>query len=175
ASIRRLSEVGMDVIAEHEKELTSYALRRMNELPGIEIYGSRDPERLEDRLGVITFNVEGMYHGKVASILGFEGGIAVRHGCFCAHPYVLRLLDMEDAEYERYRQQVLRGERSQLPGMVRVSFGCYNTTEEIDYLIEMLQQVVSGAYAGEYVYHADINMYVPQGFDLGLVGEMFTL
>jgi selenocysteine lyase/cysteine desulfurase len=175
ASIRRLSQVGMELIAEHEKALTSYALRRMSELPGIEIYGSRDPERLEDRLGVITFNVQGMYHGKVASILGFEGGIAVRHGCFCAHPYVLRLLDMEDAEYEQYRQQVLRGERSQMPGMVRVSFGCYNTTEDVDYLMEMLQRVVSGTYAGEYVYHADINMYVPQGFDMGLVGEMFTL
>jgi selenocysteine lyase/cysteine desulfurase len=175
ASIHVLSEVGMDRIAAHEKELTSYALDRMRDLDGVALYGSDDPDGVEDRLGVLPFTVHGMPHGKVAAILSMEGGIGVRNGCFCAHPYVLRLLDVSGGEYESYKQLVLEGDRSTLPGLVRVSFGCYNTAEEVDWLVEMLQRVVEGRYEGDYVVDRSTGSYFPRGFDALAMERRFVL
>lgn len=175
ASIRVLSGVGMDRIAAHEKELTSYAIRRMAELDGVTLYGSRDPDRVEDRLGVLPFTVDGVPHGKVAAILSMEGAIGVRNGCFCAHPYVLQLLGVSDAEYRSYKRQVLKGDRSTLPGLVRVSFGCYNTVEEIDWLVEMLQRITAGDYEDDYVVDAPSGAYLPQDFDTSVMEESFRL
>ena len=86
ASIRILEELGMDAVAAHEAELTSYALQQLNMLEGITIYGSDDPQRTEDRLGVISFAVDGMDHAQVASILGFEGGIRGSQWVFLCPP-----------------------------------------------------------------------------------------
>jgi cysteine desulfurase / selenocysteine lyase len=175
ASIRRLSDVGMDAVAAHEMGLTRHALRRLAGVKGIRVYGSRDPERLDDRLGVIPITVDGIPHGKVAAILGFEAGIGVRDGCFCAHPYVLRLLAVGDREYGRYRDDVLNRDRSALPGLVRVSFGCYNTEDEVDYLIEWLERIVAGDYCGDYVVDKASGTYVPRQFDPAILGRCFSV
>jgi selenocysteine lyase/cysteine desulfurase len=174
ASIGILSEVGMDAIADHEAELTSYALAKLDELREVTVFGSRDPHRLSDRLGVITFVVDGMPHGKVAAIMGFEGGIGVRNGCFCAHPYVLKLLEVSDEEYRAHRERVLAHDRSTLPGMVRVSFGCYNTFEEVDRFVEMLRRVIAGTYIGDYAVDERTGQYYPRDFDPSVIDRYFT-
>lgn len=146
-----LMERGMENLERHEEELTAYALRRMQEVPGIRIYGSADPGRTSDRLGVITFNVGDLPHGLVAAILAQEGGIGVRNGCFCAHPYVVGLLGLTEAEYAQHRTAILRGERAQVPGMVRASFGVYTTTDDVDALVTMLHRIAAGDYRSGYV------------------------
>ena len=175
ASIQVLSATGMDRIAAHEKELTSYAVRRMVELDGVTLHGSRDPDRVEDRLGVVPFTVDGVSHGKVAAILSMEGAIGVRNGCFCAHPYVLQLLGISGPEYHAYKERVLSGDRSTLPGLVRVSFGCYNTREEIDWLVEMLERITAGDYQDDYVVDASSGEHFPSEFDTSIVEESFRI
>jgi selenocysteine lyase/cysteine desulfurase len=175
ASIKVLSQVGMETIAAHEKELTRYTLQKLNQLDGIKLYGSNDPERLDDRLGVISFEVEGMPHSKVAAILGFEGGIGVRNGCFCAHPYILRLMKVSEQRARTHQEQVLNGDRSQLPGLVRASFGCYNTREEIDHLIEMLKRINRGDYRGDYVQDRGTGDFLPRNYDPTQLKGFFAL
>lgn len=175
AGMRRLSEVGMEAIAGHEKALTAYTLRRLQELPQITVYGSADPQRLDDRLGVISFNVQGMHHGKVAAILGFEGGIAVRHGCFCAHPFVVQLLGLDEAAQEAFRAEIEEGDRREMPGLVRVSFGCYNNREDVDHLLHHLQRICDGAYDGDYVVDPASGTYLPRGFDMDLIHHAFSI
>lgn len=175
ASIRILSQLGMDRIAAHEAELTSYTLRKLNELDGITVYGSNDPGRTDDRLGVIAFEIDGITHGKAAAILGFEGGIGVRNGCFCAHPYILRLLDVQNDEYQAFKSRVLNHDRSDLPGLIRVSFGCYNTEEEVDLLIEMLARILAGDYMGDYRVDKATGFYWPQQFDPTVINHYFEL
>jgi cysteine desulfurase / selenocysteine lyase len=165
AALHRLMDAGMESIAAHEADLTRYALRCLNVLPGIRIYGTADPDRVADRLGVITFDVAGMQHGKVAAILGYEGGIGVRDGCFCAHPYVLRLLKISPEEFELFRGRVLHKDRTDLPGMLRMSFGCYNNATDVDRLVEMLTRVIAGDYRGDYVSDPHSGSYAPRGFD----------
>ena len=112
--------------------LTTYALERLHSLPGISLYGASDPHRTHDRVGVIAFNLPPMHHALVAAILGYEGGIGVRSGCFCAQPYVARLLERSEPDQAFWHRARLNRDRSRRPGMVRISLGIYNTPEDID-------------------------------------------
>jgi len=143
----------------------------LQEIDGVEVYGLTDPERVSERVGVIPFNVRGADHYKVAAVLSFEGGIGVRNGCFCAHPYILRLLQVSGNEAVRHQQDILNGTRVGLPGLVRMSFGCYNTIEEVDHAADLLGRIAAGKVAGDYEqdelsgeywprdYHADYERY----------------
>ena len=162
---RTLMAVGMDAIAAHEAELVAYTLERLGRLPGIRLYGETDPARAAEKVGVIPFNVEGVSHFLVAAILGYEGGIGVRSGCFCAHPYVVHLLQLDEAESARWRDHLLAGDKSDMPGMVRASFGCYNNTDDVDRLVEMLERIGRGDYRGDYVLDAHSGEYHPRGFE----------
>lgn len=175
ASIRVLQQVGMDAIAAHEKHLMRHALEKLGALAEVTLYGSADPDRVDDRVGVIPFNVEGLPHAKAAAILGFEGGIGVRNGCFCAHPYILRLLDVSDDEARQVRTAMHERDRSAVPGLVRASFGCYNTTEEVDVFVEMLARIIDGDYEGDYVLDRPTGDYTPRGFDPAVLRHHFEL
>ncbi|MFZ0391684.1 MAG: aminotransferase class V-fold PLP-dependent enzyme [Calditrichia bacterium] len=163
-TILLLQEIGMEQVAEHERVLTRYALEQMREIPGLTIYGRTDPEITENRLGVIAFNVNEMPHAQTAAILNYEGGIAVRNGCFCAHPYIKILLGLSEEESLRLEQEMLQGDRSNLPGAVRASFGIYNTTEEIDHFIQVLKRVAGRDYQGDYELNRERGEYHPRGY-----------
>lgn len=151
AAAAQLEAIGMETVAAHEAELTAYALQRLVEIPGIHIYGDPNPQTADQRLGVIPINLEGMPHFLVAAILGHEFGIGVRNGCFCAHPYLLHLLGYDENEAERIRQQMITGDRRNAPGMVRISFGLYNTLSDIDRLMDALHAIRTGRYQGQYI------------------------
>jgi len=114
-----LMKIGMQNIRQHEKQLTHYMIKLMDEeLEGfVEHYGPRD---VELRGGIVPFNVKGMNHHAVAAFLDTEG-IAVRSGLHCAHPLHYRL---------------------GLKGTVRASLYIYNTKEEIEYFIEVLKKLM---------------------------------
>lgn len=145
-----LQKVGLENIANHEAQLVSYAIQKLKEIKRIDIYGDASPENVANRLGVIPFNVHGMPHGLVAAILGAEWGIGVRNGCFCAHPYIIRLLGLSPQEIASYGSSAMKDNRSSLPGMVRVSFGLYNTNKEVDRLVDALVHIVAGRFEGNY-------------------------
>ena len=81
---------------------------------------------------VATFTVAGLHHALVAARLSVEYGIGVRHGCFCAHPYLLRLLDLTPGEVADYHAAVRAGDRRAVPGAVRASAGLSTSTADID-------------------------------------------
>jgi selenocysteine lyase/cysteine desulfurase len=160
-----LEEIGMDALARHEAELTAHALRRLSEIDGVEVYGLIDPDGASERVGVIPLNVRGVDHYKVAAVLSFEGGIAVRNGCFCAHPYILRLLKVPGEEALRHQQDIIDGTRVGLPGLVRISFGCYNTIEEVDHAMDILARIAAGDIEGEYEQDPGSGAYWPRGYE----------
>ena len=113
-----LNALGMDNVHAHEQQLVAYALDRLSQVPGLAIVG---PKRVEDRGGVVAFNLPGVHPHDVATILDSEG-ICVRAGYHCAMPL-----------HERYG----------LAATARASFYVYNTPEEIDKLVETLDKVRS--------------------------------
>lgn len=151
AAIRALQGMGMATIAQHEAELTDHALRRLAQVPGLRLYGDTQPARAASRLGVIPFNLVTRSHFLVASLLSAEHGIGVRNGCFCAHPYLMHLLGLTPTAAQAFRRQMAAGDRRGMPGMVRVSFGLYNTIEDVDRLVDALQQIAHGRVRGRYV------------------------
>lgn len=165
AAAKALLKIGMDNVAEHERVLTAYCLERLRSIPGVTVYGETDPARAEEKVGVIPFNLEGVPHFLLSAILGYEGGIGVRSGCFCAHPYVVHLLNLSDEEAESWRTQLLAGDKSNMPGMVRISFGCYNTMEDVDKLIEMVEKISRGEYQGKYRLVKKSGEYIPENYD----------
>ena len=109
-----VSAIGMDNIAAYEHELTTYAMQRMKEIPGMRIFGEA-----EHKGGVISFLVGDIHHFDMGTLLD-RLGIAVRTGHHCAEPLMHRL---------------------GIEGTVRASFGMYNTKEEVDALVAGIERV----------------------------------
>ena len=109
-----VSAIGIDNIAAHEHELTTYAMQRMKEIPGMRIFGEA-----EHKGGVISFLVGDIHHFDMGTLLD-RLGIAVRTGHHCAEPLMHRL---------------------GIEGTVRASFGMYNTKEEVDALVAGIERV----------------------------------
>ncbi len=159
--IEILQEVGMDTIAHHEAQVLEYAYSKLTRIPRLQLYGPLDD--LTNKVGVITFNIEGLDHSLVAAIASIEGGIGLRDGCFCAHPYVKRLLKTTPAQDEYYTNRLIAGIRSEMPGMVRASLGAYNNEEDIDVLCTMLERIARGEYKGEYLVDEASGVYTAKG------------
>jgi len=68
----------------------------------------------------------------------------VGHGCFCAHPYVMRLLGLTREQVRRYRAQMRHGDRSAAPGAVRASTSLNTTEGDIDRLLDAVERVAYG-------------------------------
>lgn len=139
AALRWLARNDFKRITAYEAALTEYAYERLKTVPGLILYGP--PPKRYPRIGVISFNLEGIPHGLVAAFLAFEAGIGVRHGCFCARPYVHHLLGLSKSAILSYENLAKAGRKCLLPGMVRVSFGFYNTKNEIDLLVDALKDL----------------------------------
>ncbi|QDT87252.1 aminotransferase class V-fold PLP-dependent enzyme [Gimesia chilikensis] len=112
-AIEYVNQLGFDVIAEQEHQLSQYAMEQLQSVPGLEIYG---PQELEQRGAIFSFNIAGAHPEDLATLLDRKG-IAVRHGHHCTMPL----------------HQLL-----QIPASVRASLTFYNTTEDIDALIEAI-------------------------------------
>jgi selenocysteine lyase/cysteine desulfurase len=159
-----LEEIGMGALADHEAELTAYLLSKLAGVDGVKVYGVSDPAHVSEKVGVVPFGVHGMNHHLVAAILSAEGGIGVRNGCFCAHPYLLELLEVPPDRAKAHQEEIRNGIRADLPGMVRVSFGCYNDMSEVDWLVEVLERIVRREHQGHYVQDPASGEFSAKGF-----------
>jgi len=135
-AIKTINGANMNVIHKYEQHLIDYAIQGLSTIPGLKIYSCDDGQA--DRVSLISFNVEDIHHSLLAEILSQEAGIASRNGLFCAHPYVARLLNLSNEDFQYYQTH----EDAAIPGMVRISFGLYNTCREIDILLNLLANVV---------------------------------
>lgn len=116
AAIDFVLECRLSLINKHELQLTKYVLSRLSSDPNIKLYGPAD---LADRGPVVAFNVDGIHPHDVASILS-EEGVAIRSGHHCAQP-LMKVLGVD--------------------AVCRVSFGIYNTREEVDRLMKGIEKV----------------------------------
>ncbi len=166
AAIRQLQAVDMEAVAQHEAQLTAYALPRLARVPGLRIFGDVDPHNAANRLGVIPILLDSLPHFLLAAVLSYEFGIGVRNGCFCAHPYLLALLGINDEKARDVRQQILMNDRRNVPGLVRISFGLYNQPEEIDCLVDALQHIARGEYRGAYIQDMASGDFTPKNWQM---------
>jgi len=100
AAIEELNGLGWDAIRAHDDDMAGRLREGLLGIDGVRLLG---PSAQPGGLPVASFVVDGMSHALVAARLSAEHAIGVRHGCFCAHPYLLRLLGLDAAEVDDYR------------------------------------------------------------------------
>jgi len=103
----------METVRSHEEEIAAYALERLSEVPGLRVFG---PSPSPNRLGPVSFELEGVHAHDVSEILD-RHGVAVRAGHHCAQPLMDRL---------------------GIAATARASFGVYTIPAEIDRLVDGL-------------------------------------
>jgi selenocysteine lyase/cysteine desulfurase len=154
AAMDELERIGWETVRAHEGALSARLYDGLRAIDGIDVLGPRaEPGPAdEEGLAVATFTVAGMHHALVAARLSAEYGIGVRHGCFCAHPYLIRLLGIGERGVAEARDAVRRGDRSGIPGAVRASCGLGTSAEDVDTLLVALAELADGRPApGPYV------------------------
>ena len=138
-----LQSIGLDLIREEERALTSRALVGLAQIPGIRIFGIKDPDspRFHQKGGVIAFEIKGIFANKVSRELAERGGIGVRSGCHCAHLLVKHLLNVPPLleKFQRLIATLYRG--IVFPGIARVSLGIGNSEEDIDRFVKVLSKI----------------------------------
>ncbi len=150
AAIEALSALGWGAVAAHEEALGRHLAEALRGIDRVRLLGplGSDGGHAEadgtETLPVATFTVEGMHHALVAARLSAEYGVAVRHGCFCAHPYVIRLLGLPDQVVHDYRDEVLRGDHRNVPGAVRASAGLGTSGADVDTLVSAVADLAGG-------------------------------
>ena len=115
AAVEYLESIGMDQITDHEKELTSYALNKLQTINNIKIHGSGN-----NRIGVVSFNIENIHPHDLAQFLN-EYNIALRVGHHCAQPLLSKLNETATARLSTY---------------------LYNDEQDIDKLCTALQEII---------------------------------
>jgi len=131
AAIDQLEALGWPAVTVHDEKLAGALRRGLAAIPGVHLLG---PDLGTETLPVATFTVDGLPHSLVAARLSFEDAIGVRHGCFCAHPYLVRLLGLAPGEVAEHRARARRGDRSQMPGAVRASLGVNASAADVERL-----------------------------------------
>jgi selenocysteine lyase/cysteine desulfurase len=142
AAIDELCRIGWDAIAAHDRALYERMRTGLVAIPGVTVLGPAAGEGVG--LPLVTFTVDGVPHSLVAARLSAEHAIGVRHGCFCAHPYLVRLLGLDSEGIARHWEAVRRGDRRAMPGAVRASAGLSTTLEDIDRLVDAVADIASG-------------------------------
>jgi cysteine desulfurase/selenocysteine lyase len=115
AAVDYLSKIGMEAIADHERQLVTYALQRLIEIPGVTVLGSGENQRG----GVTSFTLAGIHPHDISQILD-SYGIAIRAGHHCAMPL-----------HDKFH----------ISASARASYYLYNTTSEIDRLVDAIYKV----------------------------------
>jgi cysteine desulfurase/selenocysteine lyase len=117
-AVRYLQSVGYEFIGSHERQLTSHARQRIRNVPHVTVFG---PDNDSTTAPLVPFQVKALDPGAVAKTLAARANVIVRSGFHCAQP---------------------AHEELGIGPTVRVSFGLYNTTAEIDVMIEVLETLV---------------------------------
>ena len=116
AAVKYLSNLGMDTVFDHEKELTKYVFEQLKECSNVTIYGPMD---LSKKCGIVPFGLKGFSSHETAALFN-EYGIAIRSGYHCAQPL-----------HQHFK----------LESSARASFYLYNTKSEIDRFVKILKEL----------------------------------
>lgn len=155
--IKVKEQMGCDNIRKREEELLELAFKGLDNIPGLHILA----DQIRDRLGVISFYVDGIHYNLLVRLLNDLYGIQVRGGCACAGTYGHLLLEVSYEKSREITEKINHGDLSEKPGWVRWSLHPTTTDEEVNLLVSGLKYIVDniGALQKEYVYDNQRNVF----------------
>ncbi|MEZ5253611.1 MAG: aminotransferase class V-fold PLP-dependent enzyme [Microthrixaceae bacterium] len=146
AAIDTFETLRWEAIVEHELAMAKALRHGLAGIDGVTLLGPSvdHSSTASDTLAVAAFTIDAMAHPLVAARLSHEYGIGVRHGCFCAHPYLVRLLGLSGDETRRYRHDITVGDRRNIPGAVRASVAISATGADIERFLSAVDDLAGG-------------------------------
>ncbi|RIH65863.1 aminotransferase class V-fold PLP-dependent enzyme [Mariniphaga sediminis] len=150
-------EMEVEKMTEREKELLKLAFAGLDEIPGLKILA----DNVRDRLGVISFYIEGIHYNQVVQILNDRYGIQTRGGCACAGTYGHFLLEVTHEKSQEISEKISHGDLSEKPGWVRWSLHPTMLDAEVDLMIFALKDIVKNSrkYQADYIYDNRKNIF----------------
>jgi len=161
AALDFLDAVDLHEAEKREMRLFARLLRGLLDIPSVKLLG---PHSTKERVGVVSFSVGKWSPAALATALNAEHGVAVRHGCFCAHPYLMELLGVHAGPFI---EEIRRGGSTSapgIPGAVRASLGVYNDESDVDALLDAVTKLAARAPDSGYAWKPDREHWVPTPF-----------
>lgn len=146
-----------DKIHLREKELVSKTFERFKKIRGLHILAENQP----DRLGIISFYIDGLHYNLVVKLLSDRFGIQVRGGCACAGTYGHFLLDVTYEKSKTITELINHGDLSQKPGWIRLSLHPTMYDEELEFILDAIEQIalIGADWATDYSYDKHTNEF----------------
>ncbi len=150
-------QMGAENIKKREEELLIRAFAGLDEVPGLKILA----DNVRDRLGVISFYIEGIHYNLAVQILNDKYGIQTRGGCACAGTYGHFLLEVTYEKSQEITNKIDHGDLSEKPGWIRWSLHPTMTVAEVDLMITALKDIVENVelYRESYIYDNRKNIF----------------
>ena len=151
------NQMGTAEIKKRESYLTKRAFKSLETIDGLHILA----DNIRDRLGVISFYIEGIHYNLVVKLLNDKFGIQVRGGCACAGTYGHFLLDVSHEHSREITDKISHGDLSEKPGWVRLSLHPTMTNNELSIILDAIKQVAKHAreWEKDYLYDRHKNEY----------------
>lgn len=168
-------EMGVENMLEREKEIMNALWEGLTPIPNLHILA----DNIRDRMGIISFYIDGLHFNLAARLLNDRFGIQVRGGCSCAGTYGHYLLQVSREKSNEILYRVAAGDLSVKPGWVRLSIHPIMTDEEVQFMIHAIQELAVSfqEWAEDYRYDPATNEYVhikSEPFEAFLVDQWFS-
>jgi len=174
-AVRLKEEMGVQNILAREHEMLDVIFQRFDKIPQLSMLQSN----IRERLGVVSFNIEGMHYNLVVKMLNDRYGVQTRGGCACAGTYGHYLFYLTRVISRDVTNHIDKGDLSRKPGFVRLSVHPTMTDAEIGFICDAIGEVAvhGGEWAKDYAYDARSNEWIHRNdpaFASGLVQEWFS-
>ncbi|MFP9100765.1 aminotransferase class V-fold PLP-dependent enzyme [Flavobacterium sp. RHBU_24] len=175
-AVKLKEQMGVDNILNREHEITDYIFNALGNVPGINILAPQH----QDRLGVISFYIDGLHYNLGVKLLNDKFGIQTRGGCSCAGTYGHYLLHVDQEQSHLLTDKITAGDLIQKPGWIRMSIHPTTTNAEIQYVCDSIKSLAANheLWATDYNYVRGTNEFVHKKDNNpteALLKEWFTL
>jgi len=172
--VKLKEQMGVDNILDREHYMVNKAFSRLEKIKGLHILAGN----VKDRLGVISFYIDGLHYNLGVKLLNDCFGIQVRGGCSCAGTYGHYLLNVTQEYSRNITNEIDNGDFSHKPGWIRLSLHPTMTDETLDYILDAIEVLATDykKWENDYVYQSDTNEYKHKTYkatEEALIGKWF--
>jgi selenocysteine lyase/cysteine desulfurase len=167
-AVRLKDEMRVEVMQKREEAIAAYAMDALRAIPRVHVLAPG----CRHRLAILSFYVEDLHYNLVVRLLNDRFGVQSRGGCSCAGTYGHYLLNVDPQRSKHITDRIDRGDLSEKPGWVRLSFHPTTTMDEVGRCVEAVREIVEfGAdWAGDYTYSPHSNEYSHNGGSRAMQG-----
>lgn len=173
--IQLKEKMGVENILRREEEMLERIWQRLGRLPKLHILA----DNVRQRLGVVSFYIDGLHYNLGVKLLNDRFGVQVRGGCSCAGTYGHYLLQVSQQYSRSITDKINLGDLSEKPGWIRMSIHPIMSNEELEHVLDAIEQVYyhHEEWSRDYVYNLHTNEYTcnqDTGYETQLVDRWFN-